>query len=96
MLILMYVILSGIKMWSLNDFGAPRILLTTETWEIILAAAHIARQLLPASVVSVLIVVAKEGACGVRGSEAKVCVSNPNRNQKTLNSVIFSRSSNLF
>lgn len=33
MLILMYIMLSGIKMQSLTDFGAPGILMTMETWE---------------------------------------------------------------
>lgn len=49
MLILMYIMLSGIKM---TDFGAPRILMTMETWGIILPAPHVAKQRLPASVVS--------------------------------------------
>lgn len=96
MLILVYIMLSGIKMRSLTDFGAPRILTTMESWAIILPAPRLAEQRLPASVVSSPIEAArasactpsyektKERACGVRGSdeEAKVCVSNPDRNQK--------------
>lgn len=109
--ILMYIMLSGIKMGSLTDFGAPRILMTMETWGIILPAKHIAKQLLslfsfrqrehqpvrrlPSQVIYEK---TKKGACGVGDLTMKqrFVFLIPTEIRRHRYSGVFSRSSNLF